>query len=244
MGETTWSLLLEDLDVGALYYYGASHSDDPSHPQFDEIERAYDGFQPTVVFYEGPARPIAATWEETIGRYGESGFLRFLAERDGLAIERLEPDPVAEMQYVLQSFTPEEAMLFYVLREAARLRERKEMGEQEIEDAIAAQLERAGSLMETPIASIADLEAAYLQHWSEPEAWWMAPSDWFVPTPDSVETGGRFTNAVNRASSHFRNLHMYRVLTEAVLGGERVFAVVGPNHDPMQADAVRCAVGR
>lgn len=242
--EPSWTLVLDPAHAGALHFYGASHSDDPAHPQFDEIEAAYDSFQPTVVFYEGPVRPLAETREETIRKYGESGFIRFLAERDGLLIERLEPDPGAEMQYVLQqSFTLEQAMLFYVLREAARLRERKGMSEDEIEKEIAGLLDRVSSLMETPIQTIADLDAAYRRHWNEPAQWWQAPSEWFAPSPEGVETGGTFTNAVNRASSHFRNLNMYRVLTEAVLRGERVFAVVGRNHVPMQVDAIKCALG-
>ena len=48
--------------------------------------------------------------------------------------------------------------------------------------------------------------------------------------------------AINAASSEARNAHMYRVLSRAALSGERVFAVVGRNHVPMQAEALRCAL--
>jgi hypothetical protein len=35
---------------------------------------------------------------------------------------------------------------------------------------------------------------------------------------------------------------MYAVLSEAAQQGERVFAVVGRNHVPMQAEALKCAL--
>lgn len=240
--DPSWSLIIYAPNGGAIYYFGAAHSDDPVDPQFAQIRSAFEDFDPTVVFYEGPERPLAETSEETIRQYGESGYVRFLADSGRVKIERLEPNPVEEMQYILQEFTPEQAMLFYVLREAARMREQKEVGEAEIKEQIAVLLERAAGLMETPIATLEDLEAAYQRHWSEPADWWMAPSAWFDPVNGSTDTGGQFTNAVNRASSHFRNRYMYRVLTEAVLRGERVFAVVGRNHVPMQAPAIKCAL--
>lgn len=48
--------------------------------------------------------------------------------------------------------------------------------------------------------------------------------------------------AINAASSEARDVHMYRALARAALSGEKVFAVVGRNHVPMQAEALRCAI--
>ena len=70
-----------------------------------------------------------------------------------------------------------------------------------------------------------------------------APSAWFDPAADDAVTGGRFMAAINAASSEVRDVHMYRVLARAARSGERVFAVVGRNHVPMQAEALRCALG-
>lgn len=238
-------LQLEAPGGGALYYFGAAHSDDPGDPQFAAIEAAFAAFDPTVVFYEGPERPLRETREETIRDFGESGFVRHLAARGGLRVARLEPDPRAEIEYVLERFTPEQAGLFYVLRETARLRERKGMGEGELRAAIATLLGRAGALLPYfPLATIDDLEAAYRRTWSDPADWWLAPAAWFDPVRSGEETGGGFTNEVNRASSSYRNLHMMRVLSEAARGGERVFAVVGRSHVTAQAEALSCMLVR
>ena len=50
------------------------------------------------------------------------------------------------------------------------------------------------------------------------------------------------TFEINRMSSEFRNRQMYELLARAVNKGERVFAIVGRNHIPMQAPALNCAL--
>jgi hypothetical protein len=229
---------------GRLYYFGAGHSADPADPQFARIEKAWDAVKPTVAFYEGPNRPIAATRDETIKMAGESGFVRFLATRDRIAFHTLEPPPQDEAAHILKKYSAEQVLLFYVLREAARLRERRKQSGEELKKTIAQLLERASKIkgFEGVLPNVEALEAAYRKYWSEPAEWWQAPERWFDPLRTSAETGGKFTNEINRLSSEYRNLHMSQLLAKAVLGGERVFAVVGGNHIPMQEPALRCAL--
>jgi hypothetical protein len=229
---------------GRLYYFGAEHATDPAHVQFAEIERAWNALKPTVAYYEGPNRPIAETKDETIKQAGESGFVRFLAKRDGVPFVSLEPSPVEEAAHVSRRFTPEQVMLFYVLRETARLRERRKLPEAELKAAVAQLVERAAKMkgFEGAFKDVAGLETAYRKYWTSPADWWEAPQAWFDPLKSSKETGGIFTNDINAMSSGYRNLHMYRALAGATLEGKRVFAVVGRNHVPMQTPALRCAI--
>lgn len=229
---------------GRLYYFGAEHATDPAHAQFAEIERAWNALKPAVAYYEGPNRPVAETKDETIRQTGESGFVRFLAKRDGVPFVSLEPSPVEEAAHVSRKFTPEQVMLFYVLRETARLRERRKLPEAELKAAVAQLIERAAKMkgFEGAFTDVAGLETAYRKYWTSPANWWEAPQAWFDPLKSSKETGGIFTNDINAMSSEFRNLHMYRALAGATLEGKRVFAVVGRNHVPMQTPALRCAI--
>lgn len=235
---------LSSSSKGRLYYFPAGHSTDPADPQFREIERAWSKVKPTIAFYEGPNRPIAATRDETIKQTGESGFVRFLATRDGVEIARLEPPPQDEANYIMQKFSAEQVKLFYVLREAQRLRERRNLPEAELKVAISQLLERASQIkgIGSVITNIDELDAAYRRYWKSPEHWWQAPSAWFDPLNTSAKTGGIFTNEINQMSSEYRNRHMYEVLAKAALAGKRVFAVVGGNHVPMQEPALRCAL--
>lgn len=240
-----YSLDLSSHGGGRLVYIGAAHSTEPAHPQFAHIDAEWSRASPTVVFYEGPARGEGATADETIREFGESGFVRFLAKRDGARIERLEPDPRAEGAFVLQTFSPEQVKLFYVLREVARLRERRGLGEAQLREAAEQMLRQTAALfpeLAGMVGSVEELEAAYRRYWTEPTEWWMAPGRWFDPGVSSEETGGVFTNEINRASSEFRDRHMVEVLLREVRRGERVFAVVGRDHVAAQSAALRCAI--
>jgi hypothetical protein len=229
---------------GRLFYFGALHSTDPQHPQFAAIERSWAQLRPTIAFYEGPDRDIADGAEQTVHQTGESGYVRWLARRDGAALGRLEPDPRAEAEYVLAEFPREQVELFYLLRETSRLRERGGLGEPQLKAAAAQLLQRASSLgLITELSSEAAIQAAYQRHFQSPAQWWQAPAAWFTPNPQDAErSGGGFMHLINHRSSQFRDLHMFRVLTEAVREGHRVFAVVGRNHVDMQAPALRCAL--
>jgi hypothetical protein len=239
-----FSLDLASPAKGRLYYFGAEHSSDPNHPQFAEIEKSWNAVKPTLAFYEGPNRPIAATREETTKQAGESGFVRFLAARDGVPLMSLEPSPQDEVKFILKKFSLEQTALFFILREAARLRERRKMAEPEIRAAITQLLARVAQakIFESPFTNLDEVEAAYKRHWKNPSEWWQAPMAWFDPLKSSAETGGIFTNEINQMSSGYRNVNMYTVLSAAALEGKKVFAVVGRNHVPMQAEALRCAL--
>jgi hypothetical protein len=230
---------------GRLSYFPARHSADPDDPQFAELERRWTEARPTIAFYEGPNRPVAASAAETIRQTGESGFLRFLARRDGVQVARLEPPPLDEVHHLVDRFGAERTELFYLLRETARLRERRGLSAEDLQDNIAQLIVRMAALpgAQPAIRSLDDLRAAYARHWTSPADWRQAPSAWFDPLKDSAETGGVFTNELNRASSEFRNAYMVRVLADAVRSRQRVFAVVGGNHVPMQEAALRCEVG-
>lgn len=237
-----WKLDLASNIGGRLLYFGADHSDDPESPQFKDIDRYWSEINPTVAYYEGPDRGVAALRTETIRQFGESGYLRFLAKGAGIQSKRLNPPPDQYLKYLLARFPPDQVSLFLLLGEAARLRERKGASLSDVEAGVKALIDKTSAIpgAESLIQDIPGLEAAYKRYWKEPADWRQAPQRWFTPGDDPRETGGIFTNAINRVSSESRDLHMIRVLSEAALKGERAFAVVGRNHVPMQAPALKC----
>ena len=245
--DTVWNLDSPAATAGRLVYVGARHSRDAADPQFPEIESAFHAAAPTVVFYEGPDRGVGADGADTIQTRGESGYVRWLAGRTGARVAPLEPSPLDQFNALSERFPADQVDLFFVLREAVRLRDREHLAPEALESAVATLLSRlasmtAGAGVEVAFADLDGLRAAYARYWSDGSDWRAAPSAWFDPLADDAETGGRFMAAINAASSEVRNVHMYRVLARAARSGERVFAVVGRNHVPMQADALRCAL--
>lgn len=237
--DTEWSLRLD-----GLTYFGAQHSSDPALPLFDDIRREWYALRPTVAFYEGPNRGVGSDDADTITRFGESGYVRFLAAGAKIPAKSLEPNPVDEMRAVTKEFPADQVALFYVLRETTRLRDRRGLEGDELRKAVAELIGRASKIegMNFPLASLDDLQRVYATHFASPADWTAVPASWFDPLKSSAETGGKFTNDINRASSSFRNRHMAQLIAGAVNDGERVFAVVGRNHVPLQADAIRCLV--
>jgi hypothetical protein len=224
--------------------FGAEHVRDPAHPQFKRIEAAFAELKPTLVFFEGPDRGVSGTAEETIRTRGESGYLRFLAKEAGLKAQSLEPSPAEQIKLLSAAFPIDQVMLFFVLREATRLRDRENLRGEALDAALAGLLQKlqpltAGSSIDLPFSDLAGLQAAFARYWPRRD-YKDAEARWFSSTARDSETGGVFTGAINRADSINRDAHMVRLITAAARAGERPFVVVGRNHVPMQAPALDC----
>lgn len=239
-----FSLDLSTSVGGRLVYIGARHTNDSADPQFVDIEKAWNDLKPTAAFYEGAAVRMQPNVEQAIRNGGEPGLVQFLAAKDSIPTNSLEPTEQDEATYLLKKFNPEHVKLFYTLRVASEMRQRRNQSEPEIRQAAIEVLQRLSKLsgLENVVRTIEELEAAYRHYWTEPVNWWDAPSNWFNPLKSSSETGGVFTNEINQESSSFRDVNMYSVLATAVSEGHRVIAVVGRDHVPMQALALRCAL--
>ena len=242
----SWDYHWSSEGSGALTIFGAEHQRDPAHPQFARIAAAYAEAAPDLIFFEGPDRGIADNPEETIRTRGESGYARFLATRGEADIRSLEPSPGEQMAMLLAAHPLDQVNLFFVLREAARLRDREGRNGTALYEAVATligrSVEMAGRAGVTlPVTDLASLETLARRYWPDRD-WRALPGDWFSPGADDTRTGGQFLGAINRTDSMNRDRHMVRQLVEAVRSGRRVFAVVGRNHVPMQAPALDCAL--
>lgn len=242
-----WDYRWSGGDRTSLVVIGAEHQRDPEHPQFQRIAAAFTEASPTLVFYEGPDRGVGEGAQDTIRSAGESGYARFLAAAHNVPARSLEPNPGQQIAMLLRAHPIDRVMLFFVLREAARLRNREQLSGQALDDAVSSLLGRMAPMgqragLTLPFTDVAGLQSAAARYWPGRD-WRSLPGDWFSPLADDAQTGGVFIGAINRADSNNRNQHMVRQLVEAARSGERVFAVVGRNHVPMQAPALACALG-
>ena len=242
--DTKWNIRLTSASGGKLTYLGAHHADDPADVQFTEIKKAFDAAKPTIAFFEGPNRGDEATDTATIKKFGETGYVRFLAKQAGAKVMSLEPSPLNLYQYLVSQFTQEKVDAYFLLNEAMRLRTRKQYNQEEVTKDVEIMIGKMAVLTagKNTIKTIADLDAVYKKYWGDNQEWWQAPVEWFDPDKTSAETGGIFTNDINKRSSEYRDLYMYKLLADHVNKGEQAFAVVGRNHIPMQEAALRCAV--
>ncbi len=237
---TKWEVLLET-SKGSLQYVGAVHIDEPNHKQFDYIKSKWKNFNPTLAFYEGPDRGIAATDTLTIQKFGESGYVRYLANKKGIPTKSLEP-PIADLYNYLASKHPQLTVDMYMLsKEAMRLRTRKDLGKEQLTTEITNMLAVVGKMLgrETAIKSVEQLSVVFEQQFGKEIEWWQAPTSWFDPQAKEA----RVTNELAVLSTEYRNVYMVKVLSENVVKGEKVFAVVGRNHVPLQIEALKYCIG-
>jgi hypothetical protein len=242
----TWSFAASATDGSSVTVFGAQHSRDPADAQVAAIAEAFANARPTAVFFEGPDRGLAASAEEAVRTQGESGYARFLAAKAGLIAKTLEPGPAELMASLKTHFDADQVMLFFVLRETARLRDREHLSGAPLDAAVTKLLEKAAPLalkagLATSITDVASLAAATRKQWRNLD-WSALPSAWFSPGEGPAEA--KFLPAMNTAVSEARNRHMVRLFTTAAQGGGRVFVVVGRNHVPMIAPALECAFSR
>lgn len=239
-----WRFAASNSHGGSVSVFGAKHLRDPSDEQFSQIAAAFASARPTAAFYEGPNRGLAATADEAIRTQGESGYLRFLASQAGLQAQSLEPPPGDLLRSLSRQFGDDQVLLFFVLRETARLRDREHLSGEKLDAAVTAMLGKAvplaqGSGLKSSIRDLASLASAAHRYWPAID-WQALPSDWFSPGEGPAEA--LFLPAINTAVSEARDLHMMRLFAAAASKGERVFVVVGRNHVPMIAPALECAL--
>lgn len=233
-----------DYHSAGVTIIGAEHVRDPAHEQFARIAREFKAAQPTIAFFEGPDRGIGSDAADTIRRTGESGYLRYLAHEAGVPAHSLEPSPGKQMAELMQSFPADQVLLFFVTREAARLRDREGLKGPALDNAVATLLQRVRDLaartqVTLPFDDLAGLDKTFSRYWPDRD-WRTADAAWFSPLADDAATGGRFMAAINRADSGNRNRHLLQSLQDAVAAGQRPFVLIGRNHVPMLAPALDC----
>ena len=237
--DTKWEALLTS-PKGSLHYVGAQHLDDANHSQFADIKNKWNAFKPTLAFYEGPDRGIADSEKLTIEKFGESGYVRYLAKELQIPTKSLEP-PITDLYAYLVSKYPQNKVDMYMLsKEAMRLRTRKGLNKDEITAELTKMLSMVTKMLgkETAIKTINQL-AAVLNKLLGKRSHGGSPANWFDPQEKEI----RITNQLAVLSTEYRDVYMVKVLSENINNGEKVFAVVGRNHVPLQIKAIKYNIG-
>jgi hypothetical protein len=237
-----------DFRTAETTLFAAGHSRDPTDEQFGRITALFTEARPTLAFFEGPDRGVRETADQTIRETGESGYLRFLALRAGIPVRTLEPAPAEQVRMLVRQFPADQVFLFFVLREAARMRDREQKKGAALDEAVTTLLGRvqtrlAGPDLAMPFTDLAGLQLAFRKYWPGRD-WRTAEGRWFDPKGDDAVTGGVFNAAINRADSTNRNRNLVKLIVDAVMAGERPFVVIGGSHVPMVAPALECELRR
>jgi len=238
-----FTLDLQGANGARLVYLGVVHTFDPAHPQFADMHKAWKQLQPTEAFYEGRSTVVQSSLTAAIKASGEPGLVRYLAAMSLTRAQSLEPTREVEVKELLGTFTAEQLLLFFVTRNVVAERDRRGVSGAALDTVLDRYLAREHDVAQfvNVLPDVAAFRSAYSRWFPgmDPTA---APARWFDPLRISAETGSVFFNDVNRASSAFRDVHMYRLLAMAWRPGAKIFAAVGRDRIPAQAAALRCAL--
>lgn len=239
-----WDLDLVGPTGGALVYIGTTHPSSASSPEYDAIIRAYRQFRPTAVFFEGCCL-VRAESEDSARAIHETALVQHLATRDGIRPVSLEPSEISLRLALLEDFPTLDVQLFYLLRDIAQERERRDAHgavlRRRAEWYLTEQLNMSDALPTWPLRTLDDVDRALQARWPG-YSWGSIPLDWFTPYVNADSVGPPLFHEINRLENKHRNATMYARLAAATLRGERVFAAVGRSHVALQADALRCAL--
>ena len=230
--------------AGRLLYYGSRHIFDRADPEVRDIEQRWAAFHPTLALNEGGDPPVAATVDEAVQRYGEPGFLRWLAARDSVPCETFEPPMQAEADELLRHFTAEQVKLFYTLRSVMQDAKRPvEARAPTIEELVGKTLQWLAHLhgLEGPPRDVTEFEASCRRLLPAQADWRAPPGAWFDPV---FRGPAIWTNRVARCSSEFRDRFIVERLVAELKRGKRVFAVIGASHVVMQEPVLRARLER
>jgi hypothetical protein len=230
-----------DINEGpSLLYYGSMHTTNLDDPQFVDIEKRWMAFQPTVAFSESCVWPLVKSREGAISRYGEQGFLRFLASRHKVPIKSIDPTRAQEAVYLKRYFDPEQIKIFYVLRQAVVNQNLgKDAESVGYVNRILRHLGKIDYYYRGNPRHLDEFEGRVHQLFPNLKDWKSISCSYFR-SPNSEN----FLSKIHRKLNEFRDQHMMRRLLRELGKGSRIFAVVGRSHVVVQEPVLRAEVAR
>jgi hypothetical protein len=237
----------------ALCFVGARHSTDPTDTLFATINEQFEQHQADVVVLEGVQNVagVAGTErfvaslsdEEAITRGGESIYTLKQALTRNLPWLCPEPSDAALMRHlVLELYTPDTIVAWYILRLLGQYHRRKEaVPFQAYCSPFLAYLAKATTWPSTVVSYDAAMNTAahvlgHVPNVYNPEraVEYTDP----IPWPHRWEQQSQF-NDITRSTLQYRDRHIIRTISNELLQGKRALVVYGAGHAVMQEPAYR-----
>jgi hypothetical protein len=222
----------------ALMYFGAQHTNDPRDPQLVALQRLWDEFRPDVALNEGGDPPVARTRDDAAEQYGETGLLRWLAARDGVAASNMDLPRELQAKSLLAEWPPANVKMFFLVR-ALLPCERRPDCERTIEIQRILPIISSTTGIKTEPNTLAEYEQALAHLPPSTEEVLHNHTAWFDPT----RSGYPF-NEMARKIVDSRDEAMILAVVQALRGGHRVFAVAGGSHVVREEPIIRAAMDK
>lgn len=238
-GRTTHAvpyILKVDAKPGVLLYFGAEHmKGQPYHAQVEQIEARWREFRPSIAFSEGWDPPVEQNPQEAVRLYGEPGLVRYLAKRDGVPVNNMEPPEKDRYKDLRRRFTAEQIRLYMITQNVYQ--NLRSLPREEVEKQVIGQIRRrfeTEPLLTGLPRTIPEVEDSFRRLLPHVQDWRRMTVEEVQPYPPKS-----FLGEISASLGTYRDRFMVSLLIRSVQKGERVFAVVGASHVVMQEPVLR-----
>lgn len=231
-----------------LTYIGSIHINKPEPELFYKIRDDIAEIKPDFVYVENDDiswfDKLTSDQDYAMKNYHETRYAGFWAKKNGAKLKSLEPPQEELLKYLANKFGARKASTILYMRTAATIRDRFGAKNDEIEKYVTNEINKynpiwAKTNAEDNVKSIDELKKAAKQYFPDIE-YYEAPNGWFDPTSSSKQTGSKFANTIISAASDYRTEYMFKNISQDVLDGKNIVAVVGMTHLEVQEDAFDC----
>lgn len=234
-----------------LTYFGSTHTNNPDHPVFKEIEDAFREASPDFVYVEGMehingdpsrARERVARMSLTEAKMrGESTFALKLAVDAGIPFESPEPRHRTEIEHLVRSgFSRIDVFNFYMYRVIAQYQRQHEVrSPEDCTKYLMPFLKWFETESQWPAEELEVFERALLGSLDTNDESYTTLVD---PMP-WMERPRHVTNEIAASSSQFRNEFALERIAAGLKEHNRLFAVYGSGHAVELEPALRAVVG-
>lgn len=206
--------------TGEALIFGATHSSDPTHPQFIELDRQFDAFDPDIVLVEGRMGFFLPPFMDPIRSYGESGALAAKAKRGDLALYTWELCRACEPEQLRKRFSDRQVALYLLLRPYSGSQDiTPEAARDRMSRIIADRGHRPGVI--NVIGNIDDFDAAWVAEFPEGKSW---------HAMRGIYNSTGFLNDMFEYGNDIRDQHLLNVIRTLTDEGKRVMVTVGWSH--------------
>lgn len=221
-----------------LYYFGADHSFDPTHPQFKLLEKQWRNFikktkkQSCILLIEiGVKKFNVENPKDAILKYGEPGLAAYLAKKDKINFKCPEPSIKQKTKELINSYKLDEVIYFYfigILAQWYKLKSRPEF--KKYATFILRQLKQELSWLNFDF-SLTNLEKIHQNIFKEELNQNYERTIREAASP--VEYNSTI-NEISRRNSMFRNRYIVKEIKKLWSKKKNIFIVYGASHAVIQ----------
>jgi len=213
-----------------LYWFDVAHRNNSNSPIFKRIETALTKFNPDLILVEGGFDTFEGSRDEAIYN-GESAFTAYLAKKNGIVVEDIEPPFIKQVEFLQSKYPPEDILAMYLIRQITSIKFQSDNSMWEFEKEVFSQtqflinngLDYSGGDLEEILNTVNTFMPEHIDGYN-----WR---DVNVKTMNSVyaDKNGTLYPIYNDVVN-YRNTYLLGLISEKKDTYNRIFIVMGGGH--------------